>query len=72
MSVRKEKMKKLAEIARLYYEQDQTQSQIAKAYGVSRPLVSRMLKEAKEYGIVTVHIAAPGEGESLILNQAKK
>ncbi len=71
MSVRKEKMKKLAEIARLYYEQDQTQSQIAKAYGVSRPLVSRMLKEAKEYGIVTVHIAAPGEGESLILNQAK-
>lgn len=59
MNVDKNKLQKLTDIARLYYEQDMTQSEIAKRYGVSRPLISRMLKEAKDAGIVKIEICPP-------------
>ena len=40
------------DVARLYYEKDRTQNEIAEIYGISRPMVSKLLKEAKEEGIV--------------------
>ena len=49
-----ERRKKLAYVARRYYLEDQKQSDIARELGVSRPLVSRMLSEARELGIVEI------------------
>ena len=46
-----EKQKRLAYVARRYYLEDQKQSDIARELGVSRPLVSRMLSEARELGL---------------------
>ena len=57
------KTERLVNVARMYYEQDRTQSEIADRYGISRPMVSKLLKEAKEEGIVKITIAAPGEAE---------
>lgn len=53
------KMERLADIARMYYEDEKTQNQIAGIYGISRPMISKLLKEAKERGIVTISICAP-------------
>ncbi len=50
---------KLARVARLYYEQDMTQAQIARQLGVSRSQVSRWLAEARELGIVEIRIQGP-------------
>ena len=55
-----EKQKKLAYVARRYYLENQRQSDIAKELGVSRPLVSRMLSEARELGVVEITIHEPG------------
>ncbi len=40
----------------LYYEEDLGQQEIARLLGISRPTISRLLKEAKESGIVKVEI----------------
>ncbi len=42
--------------ARMYYEQGRTQNEIAAALGISRPLVSVLLTEARECGIVTITV----------------
>lgn len=60
MKVSEEKQKKLAHVARRYYFEDWKQSDIAKELGVSRPLVSRMLSEARELGVVEIVIHEPG------------
>lgn len=70
MNTDKNKLQKLTDIARMYYEQDMTQNEIAKKYKVSRPLISRMLKEAKTAGIVKIEIFPPFPEESLIMEQA--
>ena len=57
------KTERLVNVARMYYEQDRTQSEIADRYGISRPMVSKLLKEARDRGIVTIRINAP-KGES--------
>lgn len=71
MSLQSERIERLAQVARLYYEQDQTQNEIAGRLGVSRPLVSRMLREARELGIVEIRIHSPDAGEGPLLTQAK-
>lgn len=63
MSLRNEKIEKPVTIARLYYEENQNQNQIGKLLGISRPLVSRYLTEAKELGIVKIRIQNPIEEE---------
>ena len=50
------KLKRMVEVSRLYYEENCSQNEIAKKLGISRPLVSLILNEAKERGIVTVSI----------------
>ena len=47
----------LAKVGALYYLQGRTQQQIADRLGVSRPTVSRMIKEARERGIVQITVA---------------
>lgn len=71
MSTSSSKIQKLIDISRLYYEQDLTQNEIARKYQVSRPLVSRMLKEARDLGIVKIEISPPLEGGTLMINQLK-
>ena len=56
MISKENKIKRMIEVAHLYYEEDKSQSEIAKELGISRPLVSVILSEAKERGIVTVTI----------------
>lgn len=46
----------LTEIAVAYYEQEQTQEEIAKRFGISRIKVGRLLKRAKEEGIVEINV----------------
>jgi deoxyribonucleoside regulator len=53
---------RLVEVARMYYEQELTQSKIAAAMGVSRPLIGKMLQRARELGIVNIEIRSPLQG----------
>jgi len=49
----------LADVAEMYYIDGQNQEQIAKKVGVTRSMISRMLTEAKELGLITIHINRP-------------
>jgi deoxyribonucleoside regulator len=49
----------MIEIARLYYEHDFSQQEIAKKVGISRPGVSRLLQRARTEGIVKIEINDP-------------
>jgi len=49
----------LGEVAQLYYVGDFTQARIARRFGVSRSNVSRMLKEARDLGLVEVKVHSP-------------
>lgn len=71
MDISLERQKKLAYVARQYYLEDQKQSEIARDLGVSRPLVSRMLSEARELGIVEITIHEPGAREARLLERLK-
>jgi DNA-binding transcriptional regulator LsrR (DeoR family) len=51
-----DRLRRLEHVARLYYEQDMNQADIAELIGVSRPFVSRLLAEAKDEGIVEIKI----------------
>lgn len=46
----------ILKVAMLYYEGGLTQDQIARKYGVSRPTIVRMLKSAREDGLVQIRI----------------
>lgn len=69
MDISLERQKKLAYVAQQYYLEDQKQSDIARALGVSRPLISRMLSEARELGIVEITIHKPGAREARLLER---
>lgn len=71
MDANLEKQKKLAHVARKYYIEDQKQSDIARDLGVSRPLISRMLSEARELGIVEITIHEPGAREARLLERLR-
>ena len=49
----------LAMVASLYYELDQSQTQIANRLGVSSSKISRMLKEERDRGIVHIRVEKP-------------
>ena len=57
----------LVAVARLYYEENLTQAEIAAKIGVSRPLVSKMLTRARQVGIVHIEIRATEEGNAYLL-----
>jgi len=62
---------KLIQVAKLYYEENLNQSQIATKLGVSRPLVSNMLTKARSMGIVEIKIKEPFANNTLLLNQMR-
>ncbi len=49
----------LATVASLYYKLDRSQAEIAGRFGVSTSKISRMLKEARDRGIVDIRIHMP-------------
>lgn len=63
------KIERMIQIARLYYEEDMTQHLIAQKLGISRPLVSQLLTEAKSCGIVTIRINEVENREALLKHQ---
>ena len=71
MGISEEKQKKLAYVARRYYLDDWKQSDIAKELGVSRPLVSRMLAEAREHGVVEIRIHDPAARQGRLVEQLR-
>ena len=63
------RIERMVMVARMYYEQDMTQNEIAKELGISRPLVSILLTEAKNCGIVTFQIHNVANSRQLMINQ---
>ena len=49
----------LVRVSRMYYEQELTQHEIARATGLSRPTVSRALDRARRAGVVEIRIRDP-------------
>jgi deoxyribonucleoside regulator len=54
----------LVRVSRLYYELGETQARVAELVGVTRPQVSRLLKEARNQGIVEIRIVDATEQAS--------
>jgi deoxyribonucleoside regulator len=59
----------MAQVARLYYEDDQTQEEIAAALGLSRPKISRLLRQARDEGIVQISIHDPLDSDEPLAQQ---
>ncbi|MFC4323896.1 sugar-binding transcriptional regulator [Litchfieldia salsa] len=66
-----EKLAKIIEAARLYYQLDYSQQDIAKKLDVSRPTVSRLLKQAKDLGVVEIKINNPVETGEILAEKLK-
>ncbi len=67
-----DKLKKIIDAAKLYYQLDYSQQDIAKKLGVSRPTVSRFLQQAKAEGIVQIMIMDPSEDNEKIAGELKE
>ena len=52
-------LRTITKVARLYYEERLTQTEIAARIGISQVAVSRLLKKAEEYGIVRTTVISP-------------
>lgn len=63
------KIERMLNVAHMYYERDMTQNQIAKELGISRPLVSLLLTEARSCGLVTITINDVESREQLAAKQ---
>lgn len=62
----------LAEVAEQYYLEGKDQAEIAAAIGVTRSMVSRMLKEARAGGIVEIRIHRKLESDPALENQLQQ
>ena len=49
----------LADVAEMYYLENKNQAEISKTVGVTRSMISRMLTEAREAGIVEIRVRRP-------------
>ena len=58
-------------IARMYYEKNMSQQEIADVVYVSRSMVSRMIKQARDIGIVEINIKSSFENYYKLENQLK-
>lgn len=64
-----EKLAKMIDAARMYYQLDYSQQEIARLFGVSRPTVSRFLQQAKDEGYVQITIHDPRESSVRLAEQ---
>jgi deoxyribonucleoside regulator len=63
---RQQNQQLMLQAARLYYEQNHTQDQVARALKTSRPMVSRLLQQARTEGIVQIKIVDPSARHSAL------
>lgn len=70
MSMSKDQLS--VEVAKLYYQLEYGQQQIATELNISRPTVSRLLKHAKDKGFVTITITDPYSETSVLVNKIKE
>ena len=66
------KIQRMIEVARLYYEENCSQKEIAERLGISRPLVSVILNDAKDAGIVSFVIKDISITKEQIIDKLKK
>lgn len=69
---RQQNQQVMLQAARLYYEQNHTQDQIARALRTSRPMVSRLLQQARAEGIVQIKIVDPSARHSVLEKELVK
>jgi len=62
----------LADVAEMYYLEEKNQAEVAKTIGVTRSMVSRMLTEARESGIVEIRIQRPLQSDSDLESELKE
>lgn len=62
--------KLMVKVCNLYYIDDLKQEEIAKKLGISRPTISRLLKDAKEAGIVKIQIISPFANDYIDLEKS--
>ncbi len=67
-----EKIRRLVSVAQMYYDQNLNQSDIAQRIGVSRPMVSKLLTEARELGIVAITIKQVIDAQQMLSEQVKE
>lgn len=63
MAITQEEHRLLYKIAQAYYTDGLTQQQIADRFGLSRPKISRLLKQAREEKVVTISVVPPPSGQ---------
>jgi len=61
-----ERINLLADVAEMYYSAGKDQMEISRVVGVTRSMVSRMLTEARQRGIVEIRVNRPLQTDSLI------
>lgn len=66
------KIERLVQVAELYYTKNKNQSEIAAELGISRPLVSVLLNEARQRGIVTITINHAHSMQQLLADRLKR
>lgn len=66
------RVQRMIEVSRLYYEENCSQKVIAERLHISRPLVSVILNEAKECGIVTITIKDAVITAEQVIDKLKK
>ncbi|MDO4289125.1 MAG: sugar-binding domain-containing protein [Eubacterium sp.] len=59
--MKEKELMRIISAAKMYYEQNMTQAQIAQAMGISRPSVSNLLGKARQEGIVKIEIQSFGD-----------
>ena len=71
MNISQDKRKRLVYVARRYYLEEQKQSDIARELGISRPMVSRLLAEARELGVVEITVHDPETKAARLLDRLR-
>lgn len=64
-----DRLELLGQVAAWYYEDDLDQSEIARRIGKSRSMVSRLLKEARDRGLVEIRVRFPLRTEESLENR---
>ena len=64
--------RRLAYVARRYYLDEQKQSDIARELGISRPLVSRLLSDARRLGVVQITVRDPADRSAGLLERLRR
>lgn len=66
------KIERITQVAKLYYNENLTQNEIAKRMNISRPMVSVILSEARSMGIVTITVNDVANSMQLLERRIKE